>query len=141
MWDEGATRYSAITVADLGKAVVGVLQHPAETANKYVFAHSVTASQREILNALEDQTGQKWNVEVVTTKNEVAKAQEQLVKGDYVAAVRLAQATAFSNLPNMQQDFDVEEKDRVVNDLLGIQTKNVASIVKEVLAAEKQIGA
>ncbi|KPI36717.1 uncharacterized protein AB675_10071 [Cyphellophora attinorum] len=138
LWDKGDTRYSAITVADLGNAVVGVLQHPSETANRYVFAHSVTASQREVLNVLEGQTRQKWNVEPVTTEDEVAKAQKALATGDYAAAVRLAQATAFSNLPNMQQDFDADEKDRVVNDLLGIEMKSVAAVVEEVLTSERQ---
>ena len=136
VWDDGRTRYSGITVHDLGRALVQVLKEPgrAELRNRYVFVRSVTTSQAEILAVLKE-LEPSWSSEKVTTEDQIEAAQKGLAVGDYAAAVKLVQASAFGNLPNMKQNFEADEKERLVNGLLDMPKRDIAAIVKEAMGA------
>ncbi|KAJ9139081.1 NAD(P)-binding protein [Pleurostoma richardsiae] len=60
--DGGRARYTTSNVAQIGRALVAVLKHAAETANQLVYVESFTTTQLEVLAALERATGQQWKV-------------------------------------------------------------------------------
>ncbi|KAL8868330.1 MAG: hypothetical protein Q9174_005061, partial [Haloplaca sp. 1 TL-2023] len=47
-------------MSTIAQSIVSILQHPAETANKFIYIQSVKATQNEILKALEKSTGKTW---------------------------------------------------------------------------------
>lgn len=49
LFDDPNNKISTTTLADVGKAVAGVLKHPAETKNKTVYVQSTSVSQNELL--------------------------------------------------------------------------------------------
>lgn len=80
---DGGNNYTDMTLlATVGKAVVGILHHPAETANRYVHVNSYRTSQNEILAALEKATGTRWSVEHTSCEEQGKKGKELLAKQD-----------------------------------------------------------
>ena len=141
IWDDGNTIFSGLNEEDLGKAVVGVLKHPKETANQFVYASSIAASQKEILAALEQATSSKFEVSHVSTGAQLDGAREALGKGDFSGAFTIVKATVLGNAPGLQQHFEVEEKDRLKNDILGIKKTTVQDTVDRILASGEYSGA
>ena len=68
-----------------GRAVAGVLQHPAETANKYLEVSSFNPSQNDIVRILEEFTGATWTTNRVDTKELQRQGEEKVAKGDFSA--------------------------------------------------------
>jgi hypothetical protein len=120
----------------LSKAVVACLEHPAETANKHVYISSVAPTQNQILQALEKATSTKWTVTHTTSKEQVDAAREALGKGEFSGAFALVKASCWSNLPGLHLHFEADEKERLLNDVLGVKTESVQETVERVLAGE-----
>lgn len=136
IWDDGNTRFSNTNEADLGKAVVSILNNPAETANKFVYISSFTATQNEVLEALEKSTSATWEVTRVSTEQQLIGAKEALGKGDMNGAFTLVKATCWSNVPGLKQHFEVDEKKRLGNDLLGLKVEeNLQDTVERVVVS------
>lgn len=51
--DGGDVPFTVTTLPAVGRAVVGVLRHPAETQNRAVYVHSATLTQKQILAVAE----------------------------------------------------------------------------------------
>lgn len=134
IWDDGNTRFSGVNQDDLGKAVVSILHAPDETANKFVYISSLTATQNETLEALEKATSAEWEVTRVTTTEQLDGAKEAVARGDFSGALTLVKATCWSNLPGLKQHFEVDEKDKLLNDLLGLDGQSVQATVEKVVA-------
>lgn len=132
LWDQGENLFSLTNQKDLGDAVVGILAHPQETANKYLYVASVTTSQKEILESLEKQGGSQWSKTYVETEPTVASAKEKAGSGDMGAIFALVQASAFGNVPGIRANYELEEQ--LANDLLGLRSTNVEETIKNVLA-------
>lgn len=138
IWDDGNTRFSGIDSDDLGKAVVNIFHKPAETANKFMYISSLTATQNETLEALEKATSSKWGLSRLTTSEQVDGAQEALAKGQFSGALTLVKATCWSNLPGLKQHFEVDEKENLANDVLDLGGgKSVQDVVDKVVASRK----
>ncbi|OBT87716.1 hypothetical protein VE02_04084 [Pseudogymnoascus sp. 03VT05] len=81
-YDGGDRPFSTTTLATVGRAVVGVLQHPEETRNRVVFIHDLVTTQREILGMAEKLApGRKWTPVDVSTADMEAVAQGNYEKG------------------------------------------------------------
>lgn len=73
-----------------------MLEHASETANKYVSINSFFVSQNEILAALENASGKKWDVTKTTNAEANRVSKEKLDRGDYSGVVPLIAALLFS---------------------------------------------
>lgn len=136
IWDDGNTPFSAVNEEALGKAVAACLEHPTETANKYVYVSSLTTTQNQILQALEKATSTKWAVKNTTSKEKVDAAMAALASGEFAGAFELVKASTWSNLPGLHQNFEADEKERLLNDVLGVKSESVQETVERVLAGE-----
>ncbi|KAJ5220079.1 NmrA-like family protein [Penicillium chermesinum] len=132
IWDSGDKRFTTINEKALGQSVVSVLQHPAETSNKYLYVASVETSQNELLRALEKETGTKWSVTRVKTDEVVSEAQKQLAAGDFNGAFSLVRAMVVGNIPGLRANY-VKDTD-LANDLLGLKLETVEETVKRALS-------
>ncbi|KIV99437.1 uncharacterized protein PV09_08868 [Verruconis gallopava] len=134
IWDDGNTRFSGLNEDDLGKAVIGCLEHPEETANKVVYASTMATTQNEILAALEKATSAKWDVERKTTEQQLREARESLDKGDFAGAFTMVKATLLGNLPGLEQHYEVDVKDKLANDILGLTRASLEETVNRLVA-------
>jgi hypothetical protein len=137
LWDDGETRFSTTTENDLGRAVVGILNHPSETANKQIFICSNTTTQNEILRAFEDVMGKKWTVKNVTTDEKVRSAREGLANGfSMMFGIVLVSASMWGNTPGIIRDFETDAKGGLANDLLGVEGESAEKIVARVISEQ-----
>ncbi|RAH86325.1 NAD(P)-binding protein [Aspergillus japonicus CBS 114.51] len=63
IYDSGTEKFTGTTLAGIGQAVVGVLLHPEETANRFVKVLSIVTSQNELLEAFQRASGRQWTVQ------------------------------------------------------------------------------
>lgn len=130
-YDGGDRPFSTTTLATIGKAVVGVLQHLDETRNRVVCVHDLVTTQREILAIAEKLAlGRTWTpVDVSTADMEIA-AQGKYEKGmvDLGASMGFLIRAVFG-------DGYGGEFEEVDNHLLGILLKTDAELEELVGAA------
>lgn len=113
--------------------MVSILQHPVETANKYLYVETVAVSQKEILKSLGAATGQNWEVERVKTTEIVAMGKQLVASGDFTGNFLLVQASVWGNGSGLRQNFSVDES--LANDMLGVPKGDLDETVKRVVDA------
>ncbi|KAK8102483.1 NAD(P)-binding protein [Apiospora sp. TS-2023a] len=64
IYDSGTEHFTGTTLEGIGQSVVGVLTHPAETANRFVKARSIKTCQKELLEGFQSETSGKhdWSI-------------------------------------------------------------------------------
>lgn len=88
IYDDGTAEADFTLLSDIGKAVVAVILHPSETANRYVNVNTFFTSQKAILGALQEATGgEKWTLDHVNAKQANEDGNARVAKGDYSGAV------------------------------------------------------
>ena len=128
--DGGNTRFSTTNGAQIGRALVAVLQHDSATANKVVFVESFTTTQLEALAALEKISGQKWKV--VEKKSEDVRAEgfKALREGNiYQGGAALI--TALVHGKEALEDHSSVEGG-IWNDRLGLAKENLEEVVRKI---------
>lgn len=86
IYDSGDTLMQVSNLPFIGRAVAAVLAHPEETKNKFISIASGTTSQNQILQILEQETGERWKVEHVKTEDLKVAGNAALQKGQYEQA-------------------------------------------------------
>lgn len=112
--------------------MVSVLRHQDQTANQYLYIASVETSQNEILAALEEATGSKWDISNITTDSEVSESVKKISAGDLSGAFGLVRATTYGNIPDLRANYVKDEK--LANDLLGLKLESVKETIKQVVS-------
>ena len=115
IYDSGGTMANFTNLDAVGQATVGILTHPAETANRYVFIISFRATQNYILYVLETVTGEKWNVKKTTCEEESRLGREKMEKGDWSGVGHAIMAASYSG-----GKYDFAEGRELDNKLLGV---------------------
>lgn len=95
IYDSGTESFTGTTLEGIGQAVVGVLQHPAETANRFVKAQSIQTCQNELLEAFENATGKKWEIKRASTKELLASGRSKFESKTSGWVLELAVAQLF----------------------------------------------
>jgi nucleoside-diphosphate-sugar epimerase len=133
IWDGGNSVFTLTNVDQLRRAVIAVLERPAQTANRNLYIASVETSQKELLAALEEATGSRWTVTDTTTDKQVSEGMEKLGKGDMSGAFVLVRATSLGNMPNLRANYVRDEQ--LANGILGLKLESVEETVKRVVGA------
>ena len=126
--DGGDVPFSATTLAGVGKAVVGVLQHPAETKDRYVHVAEATVTQNQLLHL----SGLEDKIKITSVKSEDLEQQAysavQKTPPDFLTfTINLLWRVTFGG--KFGSLFEKTD-----NDLLGVKRlseSELASIVKE----------
>jgi hypothetical protein len=125
MYDGGERKFSATRLETIGKAVVGVLQHPAETKNRDVYVHEAVVTQKQLAAI----SGKKWDAASVST--EVAEREAYAELGKEQPNVGAAMF-GFLKRAIWGEGYGGEFT-KVDNELLGIRMmseKEIAELVK-----------
>lgn len=93
LFNGGDVPFPATTLSQIGKAVAGVLTHPAETANRFVFVRNAVITQNQLLKIAEkisEGTDKKWPTKNVDVAGLEKSAYEELgkEKPNFGAAMR-----------------------------------------------------
>jgi hypothetical protein len=93
IYDSGTEQFTGTTLEGIGHAVLGVLQHPEETRNRFVKVMSIKTCQNELLEAFESVTGAKWEIRHSTTQAllESGRAKHRSGKGGWILELVVAQ--------------------------------------------------
>ncbi|KAH8799531.1 isoflavone reductase family protein-like protein CipA [Flagelloscypha sp. PMI_526] len=127
--DGGITKFHATNVPTIAKAIVATLStHEAyeKTKNQYVRIASYEVSQRDILQAVERATEEKWVVTDTDTDLLVKSAQEKLAAGAFEEVYNLIRAMAFGKI-------GLGKLGKLWNDELGLPKEDLDTVVKLVL--------
>ena len=110
---------------------MGVIAHPQETANQYLYVASVTTTQNAILKSLENHSDEKWSKTHLETDQTIEAAKEKAATGDFGAVFTLVQATTFGKVPGIRANYGADEM--LANDILGLEHTTVDETIKTVL--------
>jgi len=127
IFDSGDEPFNGSNVRTIGLAVASILQHPAETANRYLNIASFTTTQNTVLKILEEETGQKWTVTHAKTDDSFKLAEDKLAKGDY---------SAFGDYlkPHLFKDGKGHADVPLANEELGLPKEDLRETIKVALA-------
>ncbi|KAI9798166.1 MAG: hypothetical protein M1833_004915 [Piccolia ochrophora] len=135
IFDDGETKFSTSTLAQIGRAVAAILAHPAETENKDIFFDSFTVSQNEILAVFEKVTGSKWTLNHTTAAAVLQQGKEALSKGDMgtgvfqsLVGVTFTQEDTGGNFP---------QEHTLSNDLLGLPHEDLEEAINAYIESSK----
>lgn len=129
--DDGTERLSAVTLQDIGAAVRGILRQSETTKNRYLHIRSTETCQREILEALQEQTGSQWEVRYEDSKVMYERGKEAFAKGERSGMLDLLVTQLFQKGSGRSIVVSRQQSD---NGLLGVQEKDISVIVADVLA-------
>lgn len=128
--DDGTEPFTGTILRDIGIAVKGVLLHPEETKNRYVHIRSVCSSQKDIMEAFEAATGEKWPVTYVSSKDLLENGRKEFAAGNRKGMLDLLVAQLFEKGANRSVVVPQQLSD---NRLVGVEEKPIDVIVREVL--------
>ena len=126
IFDGGNKTFSTTLLSHIGNAVVAVLSKPEETANQFIFVHSFTTTQNEILAVAEKATGAKWKVTEQTTAAALAEGEPLFKKGDYSGLFSLLRVITFGD--GYGSAFEKEAVEG--NKMLDLESQDVEETVK-----------
>ncbi|KAF4434843.1 Isoflavone reductase like P3 [Fusarium acutatum] len=132
--DDGHAKFTATTRDGVGQAVVGILSHPEETANRIVYISSTELSLNEILEAEQKLVGNEgWKVTHVKTDEEIAKAQKIVATATEMMP-RMMATGRLGLAVNVQERFDANFEKRGIldNELLGVPQESIEEVVARV---------
>lgn len=131
IYDEGSEGFTGTTLEGIGQAVVGTLQNPDATANRFLKVQSIQTCQNELLEAFEKVTGKKWEVTRTTSKELIESGQADFATGAGLWRLKLAVATLYDGgqgrgrVASSREESDAE--------LLGVKDETADEIVAKLL--------
>lgn len=138
LFDGGNGVFSATTLDDVGQAVVGVLSHPEETKNRFVYVKNIDISQNQLLDiAKKLNPGKTWEEPTLIDTAETEKSSyASLAKGDFSMPVMFAFLfRALFGPPEYGSRFTKTD-----NELLGVKEKteaDVEALLKSLMQSSK----
>ncbi|KAM0385425.1 hypothetical protein ACHAQC_011337 [Fusarium culmorum] len=133
IYDEGKEYFTGTTLQGIGQSVVGVLENPAETANRTVKVVSIKTCQNELLEAFQSKTGSQWEMRRRTTRELIEGARDKKENGVGGWILDLAVAQLYDDgKARCLVAPSWEESD---SGLLGVNEETAESLVTSVLAS------
>ncbi|KAJ5638702.1 oxidoreductase CipA [Penicillium herquei] len=124
IYNGGDTLFSTSTLSGIGRAVVGVLEHPEETKNRYVYIASATLTQNQLIEWAEtsDQVQREF-VHTADLEEQAYKAMKQTPPDAETFMLNLNRCAIFD--PSYGSAFS-----KVDNELLGVPVLSKSEIVE-----------
>ena len=124
IFDDGERKWSASTLAQIGRAVAGVLRKVEETRNKMLYMQSFRVSQNDVMEALLEVGGRQFEVSFARSEDYIREQKKAMDEGDREAAERLVCVLGVTRADwTKERDF--------ANELLGLKEEDVQAAVKE----------
>lgn len=138
LFDGGKNMFSATSLDSVGQAVVGVLSHPEETKNRFVYVKDIDISQHQLLEiAKKVDPGRAWEEPTIVDTAELEKsAYESLAKGEVTPSVMISfLVRVIFGPPEYGSRFAKTD-----NELLGVKGKteaDVEALLKSLIQSSK----
>ena len=121
--------FATTTLGAVAQSVVGTLQKPDETKNKYIFVASFVTTQQKIIEQIEKIKGIEFETSSVSSKDLIGENLAKLKKGDYSGATTLIQ-TSFLNYEGLG---DYTARETLSNELLGLPKEDLGEETRKAL--------
>lgn len=136
IYDGGNIPFEATNLDQTGKAVAAILRNPELSRNQYVYVNSFTATQNEILKALENSTGEKFQVTGASVEATWKGGLEKVARGgdevrDGVIATIHAAYYGKGNVNNYSATRGLW------NEKLGLPKEDLDETVSRIIATQK----
>lgn len=128
LYNGGDIPFSATTLDDVAKAVLGVIHHQTETANRLVYVHSTVTTQNKLIGYAREKDGNRWRTTCKDTETLRMESLDLLQNGNTMAAM-----DGFCVVAMFTPEYGCDFSDRVDNELLGVrgmEEKQVRELVQ-----------
>lgn len=109
------------------------MEHPEETANRYIAIETATITQNQILEALVVESGTKWTVENVDSLEEREKARKEIENGNPLGNIGLLQSFFLNSKEDNHSDLRKSDVG-IWNEKLGLPTEDYKDTIKAVVS-------
>ncbi|GES60428.1 NAD(P)-binding protein [Aspergillus terreus] len=134
IYDDGTEEFTGTTLEGIGQAVVGVLRHPEETANRFVKVRSIKTCQRALLDAFQSVTGKEWDVRRATTQGLVESGRRKHQEGVGGWVLDLVVAQLFE--PGKARCVVAASREESDAGLLGMVEESPEDVVRKALKGD-----
>lgn len=132
VYNGGNVPFSATNLDTVGKAIVGVIQHPSETANRPVYIQDAVVTQNSLIRYAKEKDGVEWNLTHVSTEEMITDSLAKVEKGFTDWSVM--QPFVFSSMFGEGYGGDFSHKlDNELLGLKGLTEPEVRAVVESVL--------
>ena len=130
IYDSGDQSYEATNLRQIARAITSVLKHPEETKNKHIYINSFTLSQNQVLAIIEKQSGEKFEVTKMTTKDVRDEGYRNTENGNLDLGFPQVVTSAIYGYGGLN-NFSANKG--LANELLGLPKENLEETIAEVL--------
>lgn len=126
LYNSGNVPFSATNLVDVATAVLGVIRHQPQTANRVVYIHSALVTQSELIKLAKDIDGKDWVTSIQNTENIRKESLVELAKGpqgDIDAAM-----LGFCICGSLTTEYGCDFSSHLDNGLLGVRELNKADL-------------
>ncbi|KAJ5104461.1 NAD(P)-binding protein [Penicillium alfredii] len=119
LYNGGDVPFTATTLRDVAKAVLGVISHQEDTVNRIVYVQSALVTQRKLIQYAQEADGKEWDVVVKSTEEVKQESFRELAKGsegDIDAAM-----LGFCILASWTPEYGCDFSSHLDNELLGVK--------------------
>ncbi|KAF2708414.1 oxidoreductase CipA-like protein [Pleomassaria siparia CBS 279.74] len=120
LYNGGHVPFSATTLADVAKAVLGVIQHREQTENRVVYVQSALVTQNQLLRYARDKDGVEWETVSKSTEEIRKESLDELEKGPEAADVEAAML-GFCICGMWDVEYGCDFSAHLDNGLLGVE--------------------
>ncbi|KAH7136937.1 hypothetical protein B0J13DRAFT_625552 [Dactylonectria estremocensis] len=126
--NSGDEPFSTSTMSFVGQAIASVLKKPAEMANKYLNVAGMITTQNEIIRAVGEVTGSKFEISYLKSADLEKIADKKMAKNDHSGFMEYLQQFVFAN----GMGYAPAPKDSA-NGLLKLEYEDLPEAVKKCL--------
>ncbi|KAI9897905.1 hypothetical protein N3K66_007761 [Trichothecium roseum] len=127
LYNGGDVPFSTTNLADIARALIGVIRNPAQTANRVVYVHSTVTTQNKLIGYAVEKDGKAWTTTVKDTDTLLKESFAAFEKADGAASTEAA-ANGFSACACFTSSYGCDFSQHLDNDLLGVETLDEASV-------------
>ncbi|KAF2825635.1 oxidoreductase CipA-like protein [Ophiobolus disseminans] len=134
LYNGGDVVFSATTLADIAKAVIGVIENQGEIANRVIYVHSATVTQNQLIQYAKDKDGKEWKTVEKSTEAVRKESYDELEKGD--GADVEAATLGFCIVALFDKEYGCDFSERLANDVVCVKEmteQGVREVVERLL--------
>lgn len=125
IFDSGDAVFSTTNLLYIGKALVAALEKADETKNQYVYISEFQTTQNELLKLAEKVSGEKFTVNKVTSKDQIALGNKLLSEGNFAGIGPLLLSVTFGD-----EGLGDVSKYGLWNDRLGLKADSIEDSIR-----------
>ena len=123
LYNGGGVPFSSTTLADIGKAVLGVIRNQEKTANRLLYVQSATVTQKQLIQYAKDKDEKEWSLERQDTDEVLKDSFVKLDNHDDHAAM-----LGFSVVGMWDPRYGGDFSKHLDNELLGLKELDDAGL-------------